>query len=684
MADIKKIKSEAIATIDAALTILNKFPEFDEGNTNLSYNTSFNPFDFLMDLFKSTMGYDKFIQVISDIIVLELPAIEIAVKTVLITNFKNLISCTLNPLISDEVLLNGFTFNLEEVDILGILNYSPLAPKIGSFNLNPGKYFYFGCDKLEYPSELKRAGDFNAFLWYVKNISIGREVWTGVPEIQATFGDSVWGRGDYTTQKELPDDDDASFYNQDKNKCNQSAGILTLEFNERGSSIKDAEGHSDYNLKTPYNNCIHVFIGNTAPWNNIQINAWKGELEEIERQIEDLKSKLYEKQTFLDNIIKEYEEKTKDDVVKGKTDASEGKAMMEEFNEIKERTELEINEIKVQISQANEEKQSVQKNLYQYMRFNDSVRYRTIEQNYYYRRTIIEFNTDYIMSLKLFDSKVVAAQLIDALTACLSIDLNLSYEQLFIKNEIQKMVKMINETDDIVVNDCFFTFSNEEFNAMVQKSELIRAGLLSENGELNSDTHIDANSLLKKLNEINPDSSKEQISTVISGALTDISKTISTADYEINDKVNFNAQMNFIENLLSNLAYVITSAVVSPKLYLLLGINLQMLGSETNFDLAAFMEMHKQMIAAIIRAVRDALIQKLVEKLYKLVGYLAEEIGQKMSIEQILYYKDLLKKCIECFKLWGKDRYSEFDVNNIDYADILQDDTEDAETNKNC
>ena len=271
---------------------------------------------------------------------------------------------------------------------------------------------------------------------------------------------------------------------------------ICREFNERGSSIKDAEGNSDYNLKTPYNNCIHVFIGNTAPWNNNQIIAWRWDLENIERQIEDLKSKLYEKQTFIDNIIKEYEEKTKDDVVKGKTDASEGKAMMEEFNGIKERTELEINEIKVQIFQANEEKHSVQKDLYQYMRFNDSVQYRAIEQNYYYRRTIIEFNTDYIMSLKLFDSKVVAAQLIDALTACLSIDLNLSYEQLFIKNEIQKMVKMINETDDIVVNDCFFTFSNEEFNAMVQKSELIRAGLLSENGELNSDTHIDANSLL--------------------------------------------------------------------------------------------------------------------------------------------------------------------------------------------
>ena len=684
MANIQKVKNEAIATIDAALTILNKFPEFDETDIKLSYNTSFNPFDFLMDLFKSTMGYDKFLQFIADLIVLELPAIEIAVKAVLITNFKNLVSCTLNPLISDDVLRNGFTFNLEEVDILGILNYSPLAPRIGSWNLNPGKYFYFGCDNLDYPSELKRAGDFNAFLWYVKNVSIEREVWTGVPAIQATFGDSTWGRGDYTTQKEIPDEGDSAFYNSVKDKCNKAAGILTLEFNERGSSVKNAEGTTDYNLKTPYNNCIHVFIGNTAPWSDADLTNLRNSITNLEVEIEQLKDKLYEKQAKLDDLIMRNQEETKDDVLKGKTDNVYAKTTMMIIKNIEQGLKDEIEQIKRDIREKNNTKLSREKDLYEALRHSDSVRYRSIQQNYYYRRTIMEFNADYIMSLKLFDAKVVAAQLIDALTACLSIDLNLSYEQLFIKNEIQKMVKMINETDDLVVNDCFFTFSNDEFNAMIQKSELIRAGLLSENGEMSSDTQIDANALLKSLNEINPDSSKEQISTVISGALTEISKSISTADYELTDKVNFNAQMNFIENLLSNLAYVITSAVVSPKLYLLLGINLQMLGNETNFDLAAFIEMHKQMIASIIRAIRDALIQKLVEKLYELVGYLAEEIAQKMSIEQILYYKDLLKKCIECFKLWGKSKYMDFDVDKIDYADILQDDTEEAETNNNC
>ena len=208
----------------------------------------------------------------------------------------------------------------------------------------------------------------------------------------------------------------------------------------------------------------------------------------------------------------------------------------------------------------------------------------------------------------MFDSKVVITQLIDALTNCLSIDLNLSYEQMFVKNEIKKMVSMINETDDIVVNDCFFSFSNEEFENMIHKTELARAGLLSENGELNSTVKVDAEKILSSLNTINENTSKEEMTTIINGALTEISKSISNTEYELKDNVNFNVQMNFIENLLTNLAFVITSAVISPKLYLLLGINLQMLGSEPNFDLAAFVEMHKQMIVSIIRSIRDKLM----------------------------------------------------------------------------
>ena len=678
MANIKKIKSDAIATIDAAMTILDRLPDFDETNISLSYNESFNPFQFLMDLFKSTVGYDTFLNIIAKIIAIELPAIEIAVKTILLTNFRNLISCSLNPIISDEVISNGFVFNLYEIDLMNILQYPPLSFKIGVLNPNIGRNYYFGCDGFDYPSELKDAGDFNAFLWYVKNISLGREVWRGVNLVQSTFGDSAWGdRESYVYQRPMPEE----IYDEVKGKCVKKAGIITLEYNERNSALTLADGGS-LSLKTPYNNCIHVFIGNTAPKPSGDITQLEDLIYDYEVQIEDKKDELIVKKEKLQYYLDKVEE-NKSDGIKGVLSAKEGADVHAAYKAEIDTLEAEIKQLEEDIADLNDDKIDAESDLNAILHSLTTDDYWDVSQNYYHNHTIMEFNADYITSLKLFDSKVVITQLLDALTNCLSIDLNLSYEQMFVKNEIKKMVSMINETDDIVVNDCFFSFSNDEYENMIQKTELIRAGLFTENGELNSTVNVDAEKILSSLNTINENTSKEEMTTIISGALTEISKSISSTEYELNDNVNFNVQMNFIENLLTNLAFVITSAVISPKLYLLLGINLQMLGSEPNFDLAAFVEMHKQMIVSIIRAIRDKLISLLVEFLQKIVGRLAEEIGKKMAVEQIFYYKELIKRCVECFKMWGRSKYMDFDVDNIDYADILQEESEEP-NNNNC
>ena len=684
MADIKKAKKEAIAVIDSALVILNKYPEFDETNINLSYNTSFNPFDFLMDVFKSTVGYDVFINIVSYFIAAELPAVEIAVKTVLLTNLRNIISCSLNPFIPYDVLQNGFVFDVKTIDMLNILSYCPLHWSAGN-QRNVGRYYYFGCEQFDYLTELVDAGDFNAFLWYVINKSNGRNIWRGVPALQATIGDSAWGRDDYIRQKDYPDED--CFDNN--GKCKKCAGVITLEYNERSSSMTLADGTGSLSLQTPFNNCLHVFIGNTEPWGNAVLEGFQHDLEIVERQIEDKKAEIEEingKITQINatiNDVKEYQEwKITDSSPMIETVASN--VSYEFYKNKRETYEQQLRQIEEELIGFQEHKNAIEAAIKEmYYDETNELEYRTVPQNYYYNRTIIEFNTDYIMSLKLFDSKVVIAQLLDALTNCLSIDLNLSYEQIFVKNEVQKMVKAIIETDEAEINDCFFSFSNEEFNKMVQKSELIRAGLYTNNGEMGSNVQIDAEKILASLNEIHNGSTKEEIKTIISGTLNEVSKMVSNSDYELTDKGNFGIQMNFIENLLSNLAFVITSAVISPKLYLLIAINLQLLGSQSNFDLAAFIEMHKQMIAEIIRQIRDMIIDYLIRELKKIIGRLAEEIGQKIAVEQMMYYKEMLRRCIECFR--RRSNYLDFNVGNIDYADIITDDEDSGETlNNEC
>ena len=93
----------------------------------------------------------------------------------------------------------------------------------------------------------------------------------------------------------------------------------------------------------------------------------------------------------------------------------------------------------------------------------------------------------------------------------------------------------------------------------------------------------------------------------------------------MNDKVNFGIQMNFIENILNSLAYTLVMSVLSPKVYLLLLINLKIIGRESNFNLEGFLGQYKQLIADLIRSIRDQLLEYLQRELMMIIGDLVKE-----------------------------------------------------------
>ena len=667
MPNFQKIKAQTIATVDSAITILNRLPGFDQTNTSLSYNETSNPFEFIIDIFKSTSGYDELINIISKFIAFELPALEIAVKAVLLSNIRNLLNCAINPVISDGLLTNGVVFDLRQIDVMNILYYCPLD------NTHIGKRYYFGCDGFERISQLEIAGDFNAFLWYVKNKALNRSVWYGVKLLDATINDSTWDKDGTMAQKDPEKDLPLP---GDNVKCKKGHGIITLDYHERPISLRNSIG-GERNLQTPYSNCIQVFLGNAKPY------LGEGEtanIEYLEMQISEN-----------DEKIKELEEKiAKIDIEISDNDAllENGKIIRDQWHENydnlsdeKNKLVSEVNEIKSSNNQLKSELKTAEKQYYMAVQQAEPSDFRDLTQNYYYNRTLMEFNTDYVMSLKLFDSKVVMAQLLDALTGCLSIDLNFSYEQLIIKNEVEKMVKMVVETDDAVISDCFFTFSNEQYDNLVRKADLMRSGLFTIDGEENGTFEVNAEAILDSINELNSAASKQEIQTIISGAFNEISRTISETTENGQTKINFNVRMNFIENLLSNLAYVITSAIVSPKLYLLFAVNLQILGLQSDFSLQDFLDMHRKSLVECIRAIRDKLLGYIVAELLKIIGSLAVELTAKYSIEQAEYYRDLLRRLIECFKSY-KRGYLDFNIDNVDYADIIDENGE--ARNDNC
>lgn len=686
MANIKQIKSETLATIDAAMSILNRFPDLNESNTELSFNTSTNPFTFLMDLFKTTTGYNKLISILAKFISYELPVLEAAVKGILIAKLKDIISCSVNPFFTEDILKNGIVFNVEEIDIADVLKYSPYD--------KVGKYFYFDTEptinegetdfvmtddgsfievpkpkKVQNPSDLIKSDDMDALIWFMINKANKRYVWK--PK-KYRKGDEY--REDYP-------------FTEDDAKLKKEDGIITFEYYERSQNLRDAYGES-YKLQTPYNNCLHVFIGDVREKKTNLINQLEdkeGDIYDNERNITLFSNKI-ENKNFKIQQIREDKLLLEEDFSKGDIDEDEYKKHLKKLNNKEKTLQNDINDLLNRREQIYAAKRRLQFEIGTIKAELENTRDQFFpflnpdkNRNYYYGKSLIEFNIDYIMSLKLFDEKSLAARLLDSLTACLTIDLSFSYKRLLIKNEVKKMVNMITESDDLVVSDCFFTFSNDDYDAMSRQAELRKAGLLTINGDETSAVKINAEDILNSLNQINEDSNKETIQTIIEGTITNLSKELTDTSYLSTDKANFGIQMNFIENLLDSLAYVIVCSVLSPKVYLLLLINLKIIGRETNFDLEGFIGQYKQLIADLIRSIRDQLLDYLMREIMIIIGDLVKEITIKLSVEQARYYARLIKRLIDCFRKHG--RSLGFNVDNVDYADILPEEQEEPKNN---
>ena len=114
----------------------------------------------------------------------------------------------------------------------------------------------------------------------------------------------VWGKK--VSLNDAPLEENNDYWNSKKHKCRKGAGVVTLEFNERSQSLKNAEGNG-MSVQTPFNNCLHVFIGNTKENDKTKsgksvstlerevvqyaksIERNKAEIEKLKKQIEELK-----------------------------------------------------------------------------------------------------------------------------------------------------------------------------------------------------------------------------------------------------------------------------------------------------------------------------------------------------------------------------------------------------------
>lgn len=699
---LAQVKEKTMGTVDAALTLLERYPVLDDTNSNISVNLSLKPFEVLLDLAKRLWGYDLMVDIVSYIIVAGLPPLEAAIKTILITNIKNMLSCSVNPFISYDMINEGFVFDLRTIDIMGTLYKNPLRSVYNSASRSIDMYYYFDNDMTK-ADDLVKSKDFNCFLWYVKNKSTDREVWKG-----------TWYQG--------ADEEDTNARTTNiVTKQSHKSGVMTLEFKERSGALLTAEG-SGLNLQTPYNNCLHVFIGNEGRTDN--------STQSINEQLladNDKLSQYAKARGEFENIINEIDKDVELRKANGqKISSEEKKAIKKEKATIRKIISVLSGGSQSLAQSCNQYFAPISNNAaYKYTSdylgtlsvivSSDiygtpigaveaskktgldarrlalrSATYMPVESNYYYHKPLFVFNTDYIMSIRLFDYKVVAAQLIDALTGAFSLDLNLTYQERLVRHEVARMTKEIIENDDTFVSDCFFSFSNDEYNAMLEKTNRERMGFTEIPNDPSGYGSLDTAAIIDSLNSISPTATSNEAQTTIRHILEQVSVSAGAETNRYDYDSNINARFSAIENMMNTLAYVIVMAIMSPKVYLVLALNLRIMGQEEGVDMTKFIDDNKNLICTLIRGVRDMLFDMFFTKIKETLGELAEALSTKLLLEQYEYYKELLASCTRCLQMMfgngGTEGWSmgEVTADIDDGTDISGAAPTDIEFNKEC
>ena len=192
MSNLSDAKSKVLGSIAAIQTLLERYPILITTDSLIGGNTSFG---FMLNILK-IIGVSEMdiIEWLSKLLAGKgtnsvLNTIEESVKAILLANVKNLLTCSINPILPDKLMYKykdangnevkgeGIELDIDTIDLYGVLNNCPTSDDGSVFYFDTKESIYNDENSPKLPSytlnEVWKSCDFNAYLWYVINKGTG-------------------------------------------------------------------------------------------------------------------------------------------------------------------------------------------------------------------------------------------------------------------------------------------------------------------------------------------------------------------------------------------------------------------------------------------------------------------------------------------------------------------------------
>lgn len=291
-------------------------------------------------------------------------------------------------------------------------------------------------------------------------------------------------------------------------------------------------------------------------------------------------------------------------------------------------------------------------------------------------KTIFEFNHDFLMSLKLFDAKTYLCQVIHSLLGQgnLSFNFSLTKDEEQIEALIEGITDQIINLSDIEVQDCYFNFSNEEYNQMYQN--------YSDKRKYGESKRNDINGVMDEIKTISDNGTpadEKLTSTIISNVLTEITRPSKTEDLN-NSKWNFNYNLQF--EIIRALVYPLVRPLFTPKIMTLFLINLNIMGDPLKLvgnidniktiDFKTLLNYFSGIIVNIITQIKDMINEMLYSWVIEKITPILSIFSLRIIAEQIEAYKQLISEMITACAGFGGFLPTNKNgmIGTVDYVDI--------------
>ena len=255
------------------------------------------------------------------------------------------------------------------------------------------------------------------------------------------------------------------------------------------------------------------------------------------------------------------------------------------------------------------------------------------------------FISEYLDSVKLFDNVQIISSIFDDLLSSNIFSINKTSEQMAVEATIKKIVdnilNTVNDGSD-VIDDSFYTFSNDTYNQMLIDTQNKKDGLFTYNPSTNTNISIDQDVLLNSLNGLKVNNLLiSQQTKVLTDTVDAVTQNL-VDNGKIKDTNSFSFKFDFITSIITKLMTTITTFIFTPKIIFLFSMTTQIFGLKDPDNMIDFIKKNINVYKLIIVKIRDIIIQEIINKIEEMLAPLIAQVAIELVKEKFAIYKQLI------------------------------------------